>query len=1244
MRRCASLSVFGAVVIAIAAVLLLTSLSAAASDTTGRWKWGSSGCYFDDADDGPDQCNPNDPPPPTGRYKLTASGCVWDANDSGPDQCSPNLGHYKLNASGCYWASNESGANQCSPSSGRYKLAASGCVWDWWDSGANQCSPYAGRYRLNATGCYWDSASSGANECSPTSGRYKLNLTGCYWDAGDSGTNQCSPASGRYKLNATGCYWDWADSGPNQCNTAAGRYKLNATGCYWDAADTGTNQCSPATGRYKLNASGCYWDTTDSGPNQCSPSAGRYKLGPAGCYWDPSDSGPQQCSPATGRYKLNSSGCYWDGADSGPAQCSPTSGRYKQGPDGCYWDWNDDGPAQCVPGQQNPPAPAPVAHTLRVEGDHFTVDGTKRFLLLATYNDALRATSSAVLDADFRYLRSIGLDGIRVYPNWWHYGCALTPASDDALFTTSGTIRDSAKVALLRVLDRAMANGLVVDLTFTRETVTGDPAGISFANYLAQVTAVAQLLAGGYSHVFFDLQNEYDLGGRLADADIPVLLAAIRLRDPLLGPRRLVTVSSSSPTKAGQIAANAGLDVAAVHDPRDMATWYQNAGPVIDTVATAMGGRRLPIYFQEPMPFSAFGSCGNQADSTRGHARQAATDAKAHGAAAWLFHTRRPFKLDATGYRAQLDVLPDERAEIESLRAAVDASAWGLATVGTPPQPTLTINGQPAPSIVVIDPGQTLTVAIANTPGNAGDWVGLYRKGADPRQYLEFKFVANGLNTLPAAGSTHGTMTFTIADAGLYEVRVYADRDFVLLRSSGTISVVAPLPTGRWKWEAGTCVWVATDSGPNQCVPVSTNAERLLSGVRLQPGQSRLSANRKYKLIYQATDGNVVLYRETDNQPIWATNKFLVQGYLEMQVDGNLVQCDSSGVPRWSAIDNSNHPGGTLEVQVDGNLVLSDANGPYWASETAEPPVITPPGPLGGTDVITYYSLDAMGSVRLLTDAQGTQLNRFDYLPFGTESTAPAQGDRRSFAGKQRDRESGFDYFGARYYSNQTGRFTTVDPIIDTSNVLADPQRWNRYGYALNNPLKFTDPDGRNPLLIMGGAGATVFGGWQIYQNWRRDRPWYEDVGTEAAKGLLLGATLGLAGPTLIGANTTGIGGITTAATVAGPLGTVSASELQGALRGGGPTLELVTKLTQSPATGRALSAAVGDDARALAAASRTAGNLYKAEIPMHAIRLLEKAGLVTRSLTRMNGVQGLEYRFRPEAMKFLAQYFEEMK
>ena len=69
---------------------------------------------------------------------------------------------------------------------------------------------------------------------------------------------------------------------------------------------------------------------------------------------------------------------------------------------------------------------------------------------------------------------------------------------------------------------------------------------------------------------------------------------------------------------------------------------------------------------------------------------------------------------------------------------------------------------------------------------------------------------------------------------------------------------------------------------------------------------------------------------------------------------------------------------------------------------------------------------------------------------------------------KERDNETGLDYFGARYYASTQGRFTGADPISLGIDRLFDPQRFNRYAYVRNNPLAFTDPDGRDIVLGSG--------------------------------------------------------------------------------------------------------------------------------------------------------------------------------
>lgn len=119
----------------------------------------------------------------------------------------------------------------------------------------------------------------------------------------------------------------------------------------------------------------------------------------------------------------------------------------------------------------------------------------------------------------------------------------------------------------------------------------------------------------------------------------------------------------------------------------------------------------------------------------------------------------------------------------------------------------------------------------------------------------------------------------------------------------------------------------------------------------------------------------------------------------------------------------------------------------------------------------SYLTADQLGSPRIITDANGGVKARHDYLPFGGElflgigGRSYQQGYRwwdtikQKFTEYPRDGETGLDYAHYRYYSNTQGRFTSVDPLAQSAEI-SMPQSWNKYGYCLNNPYSFTDPDG----------------------------------------------------------------------------------------------------------------------------------------------------------------------------------------
>ncbi|MGH9853263.1 MAG: RHS repeat-associated core domain-containing protein, partial [Blastocatellia bacterium] len=135
---------------------------------------------------------------------------------------------------------------------------------------------------------------------------------------------------------------------------------------------------------------------------------------------------------------------------------------------------------------------------------------------------------------------------------------------------------------------------------------------------------------------------------------------------------------------------------------------------------------------------------------------------------------------------------------------------------------------------------------------------------------------------------------------------------------------------------------------------------------------------------------------------------------------------------------------------------------------------------VGDATNVRWTVTDALGTPRIVAGKTGalSEVTRHDYLPFGEElyvgmgsgsirttgmgySTGGTNdGIRKKFTSKERDDETGLDYFGARHYSSIQGRFTSADlPVVDL--VPANPQSMNRYAYVRNNPCSNIDPNGR---------------------------------------------------------------------------------------------------------------------------------------------------------------------------------------
>ncbi|MGV8040645.1 MAG: RHS repeat domain-containing protein [Thermoanaerobaculaceae bacterium] len=299
-----------------------------------------------------------------------------------------------------------------------------------------------------------------------------------------------------------------------------------------------------------------------------------------------------------------------------------------------------------------------------------------------------------------------------------------------------------------------------------------------------------------------------------------------------------------------------------------------------------------------------------------------------------------------------------------------------------------------------------------------------------------------------------------------------------------------------------------------------------------------------------------------------------------------------------------------------------------------------------------HYHLDHLGTTRMLTNRCGERVKRYEQFPFGDTISAPDNDtEKRRFTGHQRDIGSttntldDMDYMHARYYGMKMGRFLAVD---QGNGRRAAPQTWNRYGYCRGNPVTRFDPDGAADQVV-----------WDYYFATKDLGPeGREAFETSLSEGLLVGTTATYGAGLIARGGSSLVTGaliyghrvvdflsnlLTPGPTITGSIGGVSRKSLEAAARSGGPVIELLTNQTTAPAVGRALSAAAGEGAQALAGAAREGGKLFVARIPAALIAKLQQAGLVEVKTTMMGKrVVAIEYRFYPQASEFVARFFQQ--
>ncbi|MDX9914223.1 MAG: RHS repeat-associated core domain-containing protein, partial [Candidatus Moranbacteria bacterium] len=119
-----------------------------------------------------------------------------------------------------------------------------------------------------------------------------------------------------------------------------------------------------------------------------------------------------------------------------------------------------------------------------------------------------------------------------------------------------------------------------------------------------------------------------------------------------------------------------------------------------------------------------------------------------------------------------------------------------------------------------------------------------------------------------------------------------------------------------------------------------------------------------------------------------------------------------------------------------------------------------------------FYHPDHLGSSSWITDNTGRPIQHLHYLPFGEDWVDQRNSTWNApytFSGKEKDVETGYGYFGARYYDSGLSIWLSVDPMSDKYSNMSP------YNYCANNPVILVDPDGRTPWpAILYGAGVIM--------------------------------------------------------------------------------------------------------------------------------------------------------------------------
>jgi|GEM_PF-1718712 len=280
------------------------------------------------------------------------------------------------------------------------------------------------------------------------------------------------------------------------------------------------------------------------------------------------------------------------------------------------------------------------------------------------------------------------------------------------------------------------------------------------------------------------------------------------------------------------------------------------------------------------------------------------------------------------------------------------------------------------------------------------------------------------------------------------------------------------MPTGQSIQVWGPQLVVGTDPAPY--TPTNSSTTQYATGT---PGT--LVTNGLNEVYAYDSFGNI-LQNNSFHAGYDANNRMLGYSY---DAAGNLLSNGVSNVMTWDAENRIRTVGGATYIyDAEGNRVEKQGVGVtdtiyfggrpiarltagQWTDLVYGPSGLLAEVPGAEDGAPVYRMTDHLGTQVGSLLADGTFINPMDYKPFG-QVFAGNTSDPYLFTGKERDTESGLDYFGARYYGSNMGRFMSPDWSVNPISIpfarLDNPQTLNLYSYVGNNPLRYRDAFGHS--------------------------------------------------------------------------------------------------------------------------------------------------------------------------------------